>query len=293
MTIFACKEPAKPTITTGGDINIVVHDIENSLDTVISDVDVVHLDFKNSKTPFDIGGVSKILYADHKYFVLDGRYNIIKAFDEKGAYLFDIGTLGVIDSAFIRVEDLVFNSHNKTIWVVCNNPSKIAEFNLNGKFIKTIKPGFFASSVAIIDPGTYYYYVNQNESLQSQKKNLLFTNEENKIIEKYFDFPEGDPGMIEYTGGLYKTHDSSYFNPPFTGQYYLLRGESIKEKYNIQFVADSLKIAHPWDYYPGKLFIETDRYLIFNLFSPSIIKTVVYNRITGKVYSSNGIGCVL
>ena len=278
---------SKPIVTSGRNVRILVHDSEGNLDSAVSGIEVVRLNFRSSQTPFDVGSISKMLYLAHRYYLLDSKFNIIKAFDDKGAYLFDIGTIGVVDSAFIRVEDIAYNSYNQTLWVVCNNPSKVVEFSLDGRFIRVVHPGFFASGVSFAGPGEYFYYVNQNNSSQAEGQNLLFTVDEGRVLGKYFGFPPGDTAMIEYTGGLYTTGNRVYFNPPFTGRYFSLTGDSIDEAYTIQFGPDSLRQVHPRDYYPGRLFIETNKYLVFNTISPTLVKSVVYDKMSGRLYSSN------
>jgi hypothetical protein len=260
---------------------------ENSMDSIVTSVSCVHLKTDKSSKLSGIQGIRKITTVNGILYVLDKQFASIRAFDANGKYLFEVGGIGITDDKFLKVEDFAYNPNRKTLWVLCNTPKKLSEFSLRGKFIRNISMNFFASSVGFIDADKLCYFINQNETDLSGKKNLLLTDTTNNVDQRFFDFPKGINAMIEFTGGIYQTNDKVFFNPPFEPKIYQLSRNKISQKYKINFGPEDVSKPLFQRPYLGTSFVEAGDYVGFNYKKKGIYQLSFYNKKTKKVFTTN------
>jgi hypothetical protein len=260
------------------------------LDSLIEDIKIIPIKSNSRKSIGigDIGVISKILSLHDTLFLLNSKFNSINTIDPDGNYLYNIGKIGLHEDAFIRAEDLVYNKFERLLCVVCNSPAKTVEYSSQGKFIKAIKSPFYSSSINIETPDLIYHYVNQNNSRIANGHNLLLTDGDYKYVDGSFAFSKIHTGMLEYTGGFFSTKNAVYFNNAYSNKIFKMRGTVVSEYANVTSTSQrSLKDSLNKDKqnFLGKIFIETDRYLLFNYVIDNLYSLFLYDKAARKVYS--------
>lgn len=123
------EQPIVPTIKITWD-NIV----ELQVDTT----DIIHIETNNNSLLYDICLIEK---TDNKYFI--NSRNFIRAFDDKGKYLFDLSSKGQGPKEYLSVSNLWQSSGNLCIYDKTNQ--KVMYFSPDGKYLKSNKLGEFKS----------------------------------------------------------------------------------------------------------------------------------------------------
>lgn len=289
LLLVSCKHRNKVEVDNSGAvvINLNKEETENSIDSIVTNMQCIRLEASSSSKLSGIQGVSKMLVVNNILYILDKQFSSIKAFSLLGKYLFEVGGLGVGEDKFLRAEDFVYNPTHKTLWVLCNAPKKIAEYSLDGKFMKNINIDFFASSMGMVSPGTFCYYVNQNETSVSEKKNLLITDTNNNVTGRFFDFPQSVNTMLQFTGGIYQTNNKVFFNPPFDHFVYQISEGKIKSSYKMNFGNEDLSIPAIKRSFLGTSFVELGNYVNFNYQKNGVYQTVIFNKKIKKVFTNN------
>ena len=289
--LYSCSssDAGKIRIADGNDIQIDLKDkqIQHSIDTLVEAIQCIRLEDSGKAKLSGVQGLGKVIIKNDTIYILDKAYSSIKAYSDSGRYLFNVGETGLTDDKYLRVEDMVYNQVRNTLWVLCNTPKKIAEYSLDGHFLRKINIGFFASSVGISSANVLYYYANQNNSPVTEKKNLLITDSNNNITDRQFDFLKNDKAMFDFTGGIFETGGRMFFNPPYSGSYYLLGPGKIEKRYTVDLgdsPSDQGNMMRPC---LGKSFIESDEYVIFNYQKGGIFRTGVYNTKNKNVYTND------
>jgi hypothetical protein len=136
---FSCRNIKDGYIAAGDKpilINLDSSAKHYSLTEFVDSVDLVCLETNENSTISAARGIQQVIHKDGKYFLFDGSYMAIKAFDSSGKYLYNLGKLGIGKGEFIRVDDVEYYPYDNSIMVLCNNPTKLAEFMLDGKLIR-------------------------------------------------------------------------------------------------------------------------------------------------------------
>lgn len=276
LCTFSCRQENKIKIVNGEvlTINLDNNKNSNSLDSIVTDLQCIKLE-----TPKNVrlSELTKVIAYDNKLYAFDKKFSAIEVYNSEGKHLFQLGGLGLQDDKFLRVEDVTFNEAHKTLWVLCNNPRKIIEFSLEGKFIKKIDLNFFASNVGFISPNLACFHVNQNGMSVSEGKNLLITDTSNNVIQRFFDWPKGVSSMIEFTGGIIQTNNKVFYNPPFEPVYYQITDSTLTERYKFNFGKEKVSKSIFDRSRLGTSLVETADYIGFNYFKDSCITTAFFN----------------
>lgn len=267
-----------------------------SLSNYIDSLTTINLDTAKEALISEAFSIGKVIFNDNKYFILDSKYMSIKVFDSTGHYLYNIGKLGKGRGEFIRLEDIVYYPYHNSLMVLCNNPSKLAEFTLDGKIIKDQLLNFWATGVSFPSNNSRIFYVNQNESELSKGKNILLTDSSNNLNARLFDQPKNISATIKFSGGLYYTNlKETYFNPAFSNIWYLLRSDTAIPAFETNFGKKSipagieqsklLKELNNFNY-PLASFLQNGTYLALNYSSNNNSVAAFYNPSSKKIITS-------
>lgn len=297
FTVLSCKNKEIVYISdaTPVVINLGSKASHESIVDYVDRLKVINLETKGNSLISEAWGIQRILYIRDKIFILDGKYMAVKVFDEKGKYLYSIGRLGLGSGEFVRIEDLQYYPAHNSLMILCNKPSKIAEYSLEGRLISESKLDFFSTAVAFPSAKTRYYYVNQNKNKKSGRKNLLLTDSSNTILSSVFDMPQNIQATIKFSGGLYTVDNSIFFNPAFSNTYYIIKNDTIKPAYRVDYgdknIPTGLKeaallnnlIKYGFQY---NSFVKTNDYIGFN-YLDNKVSSAFYNLHSGKILTSN------
>ncbi|HMH35200.1 MAG TPA: 6-bladed beta-propeller [Puia sp.] len=294
---FSCTSPRSGVIVRGDSIIINLDSKANhlSLSHFVDSVSIVNLESTPKSIISEASGIQKILYIYGKYFILDGKYMSIKVFGADGRYLYDIGKLGLGKAEFDRIENMEYDSLHNSLMVLCNRPSKLSEFALDGRLIKESELKFFSTAFAIGGPNSRIFYVNQNESDLSGKKNILFTDSLNEIKFSMFDFPSNIKSGVKFSGGLYSTNGQIFFNPAFSNTFYTLSNDTAKPLFVIDYKSknvpkdipeEKLRVNLSKYSFQYSTFIKFDGYIGFN-YRSDYVSSAFYNLKTHDILTSD------
>ncbi|MBS1659634.1 MAG: 6-bladed beta-propeller [Bacteroidetes bacterium] len=216
-----------------------------SLASLIDSLKIVDLETTDNSIISDPAFVKRVIYKDDKFFVFDQRYFSIKVFNSQGKYLYDIGKLGVDRGQSLHMEDIELDFHHNLLMVLSNRPTKILQFTLDGHLVKEDKLDFFASSFAFPSDNSRVFYVNQNKTELSGKKNILLTDSNDVIKCKMFDFPKNIFSVSNASGGLYSTGQGIYFNPIFSDTFYRIVEDTAKAVFKIDYGSRNIPAGKP------------------------------------------------
>jgi len=236
ILLFSCKD-RKGYIADGSPmiINLDSAATHFSLVSRVDCVNVVEIEAKDSSIISDATSVQRVIENNGRYFILDDKFMSIKAFDSTGKYLYNVGALGMGRGEFVRIEEIAYFPPHRSLLVLCNRPTKMCEFTLDGHFIREVNMGFWATSFAFPSENRRLFYVNQNKSELSEDQNILLTDSAYAISSRMFDMPKHIRSTLKFSGGLYSEDGSIYFNPALSGTYYLMSNDTAKPAFRVNY----------------------------------------------------------
>jgi hypothetical protein len=238
LIFFSCNKKESKIITKDYEI-IEIKKGGNNLLEKIALSKVIPLSNMDSSAISSWSYVKKIFYLKNKFYLFDSKYMNILVFSNEGKYLYKIGKLGTKIGQFVNIQDMIYMPSRKSIRVLCNNPSKIIEYSLDGDFIKEYYQTFFASDFEIAGPDTYYFYTNGNHNKSSQNKEIMMTDSLLRIKARLFETKAGQKGSFASRGGLYKSENNNvYFNLPYENDIYELKDGDAYLRYKVDFGKD-------------------------------------------------------
>ncbi|HXD94590.1 MAG TPA: 6-bladed beta-propeller [Bacteroidia bacterium] len=216
-------------------INLSPTSLHSSVADAIQITKVINLESTDNSTISSDYNIKRIIINAGRLYIMDGKYMSIKVFDGTGKYLYSIGSLGVNPGQFTNLQNIAFYPPHHSLWALCNTPQKITEFSLDGKILKESHIPFFASDLGFETKNKIYFFVNQNQSDASGDKNVLVTDSDLNIQQKFFNLPLKRKSGILFAGGIYTIGDELYYNPPLTRTVYSLKNDSAKAIYKVDF----------------------------------------------------------
>ena len=293
---FSCRN-LKDDHTIGGKPFIVNLDSSAKLNSIAYYTDkmsLVKLESNDSSNFSAAGSIQKIIHKDGKFFLLDGSYMAIKVFDSSGKFLFNIGKLGIGKGEFIRVDDIEYYAPANSIMVLCNNPSKLSEFRLNGQWIKDTRLNFWATKVVFPTPDSRIFYVNSNKSALSGNKNILITDSLNQIKTRMFEMAKNISAVIKFSGNLFFVDSNIIFNPAFSNTYYKITSDMATTLFVTDYGKKNIPPNIPQNYlmpnlskfsYQYQTLSKNNEFVGFN-YKKNQLETAFFNLHSGKVISS-------
>lgn len=295
--MFSCKDTKLVYVTEGTPvaINLDSKAAHASIVDYVDSLKVVNLETNDNSLISEAWGIQRVFYIHNKIYILDGKYMAVKVFDTNGKYLYSIGKLGMGKGEFIKLDDLQYYPAHNSVMILCNKPSKISEFTLDGRLIGESKLDYFSTAVAFPSTQTRIYYVNQNKNKKSGNKNLLLTDSSNEVQSSVFDMPKNIKATIKFSGGLFSIDDSIYFNPAFSNIYYIIKNDTVKPAFKVNYGGKNIPFDIKEDELLGNLvkysfqynaFVKTKDYVGFN-YLDNKVSTAFYNLHSGTVLNSD------
>ena len=295
--MFSCKDTKQVYVAEGTPvvINLDSNAAHASIVDYVDSLRVVNLETNNNSLISEAWGIQRIFYIENKIYILDGKYMSVKVFDTNGKYLYSIGKLGMGKGEFVKLDDLQYYPAHNSVMILCNKPSKISEFTLEGRLIGESKLDFFSTAVAFPSTQARIYYVNQNKNEKSGNKNLLLTDSSNEVRLSGFDMPRNIKGTIKFSGGLFSIEDSIYFNPAFSNTYYIINNDTVRPAFRVDYGVKNIPVDIKEDALLGNLvkysfqynaFVKTKEYVGFTYLDGKV-STAFYNLHSSKVLTSD------
>ena len=296
-TMFSCKNAKMVYVAEGKPvvINLDSKAAHASIADYVDSLKVVNLETNENSLISEAWGIQRVFYIENKFYILDGKYMAVKVFDANGKYLYSVGKLGMGKGEFVKLDDLQYYPAHNSVMILCNKPSKISEFTLDGRLIGESKLDFFSTAVGFPSSKTRIHYVNQNKNKKTGNNNLLLTDSSNEVKSSGFDMPINIKSTIKFSGGLFSINDSIYFNPAFSNTYYIFKNDTIKPvflvNYGLKNIPSDIKedalldnlIKYSFQY---NSFVKTKDYVGFN-YLDNKVSSAFYNLHSGTILTSD------
>ncbi len=130
-----------------------------------------------------------------------------------------------------------YNVRRNSLEVLCNHPSKLSEFSLEGRLLKETLLSFFSTAFVNTFNNSKIFYDNQNKNFISGDYDLIFTDSACKVAKRDFIIPKNIKNTIAFSGGLYHLNNDKeiFFNPAFSEKYFKIINDTLISMYKIDF----------------------------------------------------------
>lgn len=220
-----------------------------------------------------IATLSRLVFVKDKIFVVDKKYTSIKVFDEEGGFLKDIVKIGQGPGEFTKIFDAEYFQSDNSILVYSNDDMKFGSFDLDGKLIYEKRIPFYAYYFTKINKDSTFFFVNYNSGEYNDENNLLLTDDNFKILDKYFPYKRNF--AVSSSGSLIKSNEGIFYNDAYVGDIYQFKNNRFNLLYKVNLGKYQLPIESTQtfssvaktslDYaYFGKISTKTNDCLIFD-----------------------------
>jgi len=279
-----------PLTIISADSIIALKNITNLLDSI----EVIPLQTVNNNI---IGTVDKVIYFEHKYFLLDRTYSSLMEFDQNGKYIGIFGSLGNSKNQYTELGDFLIDSIRRKV-ILLSNSTTISTliFDLDDRrFIQSKGNGLFARNFGYIN-NCCYYYINNNVSPFSGRFNLVCVDSVSGEIGRVFPLYKGyQPGYI-FSGFLSSNEDGLLYSGPLSDTIFQITNKIIYPRYAIKFnslkMPDSIRknfiLFQRFALFYSTLqnsFIDTKDYLSFSFTKKGVLVVCFYDKKCKKTYS--------
>jgi len=123
------------TITTEGDVTTVVNESGSVWGGTATLVEVVSIGEREGDEPYLLGDVNDVGVTADRIYVLDRQVSRIRAYDQGGAHLFDVGGEGQGPGEFQR--PWTFGADPVSGRLLVQDAARVSVFDLDGNFVET------------------------------------------------------------------------------------------------------------------------------------------------------------
>ena len=220
LLLIACQKPEKKTDTTSPVLIDLVASIKNAKPTkkfkdIFEIVDIIKLESKESSF---IATLDKLIFIDNKIVVLDKKYVSTKVFDRNGGFIRDIIKIGQGPGEFTKVFDMDYSQTDNSIFIYSNDDMKLGNFNLDGGLISETRIPYYAYYFTRLNKDSTLFFINYNSSEYNDKNNLLLTDANFKVLNKYFPYKRNY--AVSFSGSLIKSNGGLFYNDAYEGDVY-------------------------------------------------------------------------
>ena len=138
MFCLCCTEQKQPTTPS------LKVDLENIIELPVDTTRIIHIETNDSSLLYDVCLVGK---TDNRYFI--NSRSFVRAFNEKGEYLFDLSGKGQGPTEYLSVGNLWVEDGNLCLFD--KTAQKIMHFSPDGKYLRSDKLGKFKSETGPIN----------------------------------------------------------------------------------------------------------------------------------------------
>ncbi len=241
---------------------------------------------------------AEAFHIKERFYIVDGKTSSVKVFNNAGKYLFDVGRIGKGPGEFLNISDARLSSDKKRLLLFSNNSRGIYEYDLDGKFLRKTTLNFFASHFCLLSDNEMAFYTNYNVSLDSGPYNLLVTNSQGDINEKYFYFGKHEIPSFAFTGFLRSSKTSRLYANAFSDTVFEIKKGKISPKYIYDFGRSRIPLKAMADYaykgapnisYLGNQVLETNEAVFFDYFYKKRKRFGIYKKTTNEVLTGDAL----
>ena len=234
-----------------------------SIDSISSDITIIHLDTSDSIL---IDKIRSVYLYNQLLFVLHNKR--CSVFDLKGKYLYDIGKIGQGPGEFSSIRNIYF--YNKEIFIYDGLMNYIFHYTISGQFISRIPILDYMFDFSFIDKDIFVGFLIPNELASNRMK---FYNTEGICVDSIsHDRTFGNPEASIYSsdGHFFSYNDNKYIKEGYNDTTFLI---TPKHTLSPQYIIDVGKYARTYEdrilykekYSTGRAInvrFENDKYII-------------------------------
>ncbi|MEC3880618.1 6-bladed beta-propeller [Parapedobacter sp. 10938] len=235
--------------------------------------------------------IDKVVFHKGRFYIHDRRFAALKVFSEEGKYIRSIGNIGRGPGEFTTLMDFLLDTEEDKLLLLSNNEKAVMEYDLEGNYLRTMQTNVFASSFVKIGD-SYHYFINQNNNDVSGLNNLIVMDENSRVLDRLFPFPEAFNVMLPDHSFLLGNVDGALFHPTLSDTVFqLTANQEIYPKYVFDFGEKALPLPMRTSYEAyntdevynysrlGNRLAETEHVISFNfLDGRSVIPSAFCNR---------------
>lgn len=230
--------------------------------------------------------INRLIVYDNKYYIFDQQNKSVFIFDESGKYISKINNIGKGPGEYIQLTDFTIDTKNKQIILLCDIPSCLIYYDLDGKYLNQKKNEKLIHYISAGQNSIFFvnFLITYNENyivIQNGSKYSEFLPVEDYIKNK--DFYSIHPNIIR--------SDYTYFFKVYDNLVYELTDDNVVPKYKILFGNKAVDRSIINDNQLEKImdisskedlicrideFRECENYLTFGMYPYS--KIVIYNK---------------
>lgn len=193
-----------------------------------------------------IGYVSKLVYNDNRYFILDFTQNKIFVYNDSGDFLNVIGSRGRGPGEYLELRD--FQVHKGRVYILDNNLIRI--YSYEGSFIDKLDLVGLRSDMKVsptqfgITLNSDFIFWTGNFGPARESEVLYITNSKLEILNKYFPFNGNYADAYHFTSA-----NNDYLFSGVNGDYnlYMIKDKKIILEYSIDFGKEILQFEKSTD----------------------------------------------
>lgn len=173
-----------------------------------------------------IAQINRLIVYENRYYIFDHQNKSIFIFDESGNYISKIHNIGNGPGEYIQLSDFTIDVKNQRIILLCDIPSCLIYYDMNGQFLDQEKNSNLKRYIAANEDDLIF--VNHFENyigIQTRGKYSEFLKIEDYIINK--EFYSIHPNIIR--------SNHTYFFKVYDNVIYELTNVNVLPKYKMQF----------------------------------------------------------
>jgi hypothetical protein len=239
--LFASCSPKNEKDSTYHEISIFSNSLASLNSTqLVNEVSIIPLETNSENI---IGGITKLIRTDDKYFILDAKSaKKIFVFSKEGDFLYSIGDLGKGPGEYLNIMDfsidLIFN-----YILILDDERKILKTDLDGNFILEKAVPKECRSLTNIEAHNGEIFAYSGIQPVNEKKYQIIQFDKNLDPIKYFlpyEYPL--PGLRRFTNALYTFEKRICFVSFYDNAIYEIRDEVMVKRYQFNFSGKELSL---------------------------------------------------
>ena len=216
-----------------------------------------------------LADISQALIIDDRYYLRDRKFNQVSVFDLEGKFLFHVGSMGRGPGEFLKAAHLMHNPVNKTVMIYSYDNSKVSSFSYQGDWIEDLEGDFTSAKAAFMGANTYAFFTRYAITENSQNYNLLLTDDDLNVSNRYLPFDDKTTKTsILNVGLLHQQEEVVLVGEPFGDTVYSVRKDGIQPKYSLDFGSATIpkEFRGDWNFIRSEEFIKRYGYLVDEVF---------------------------
>jgi hypothetical protein len=185
-------------------INLDRNDVV-SIKEFVDSIRVIQLETTDSCL---ISRIYKVIYDDHKFYILDGIQECVFCFNQNGKFLYKIARFGQGPNEYLTIGDINMDPYHNKVLLVDASLGNLFQFDPNGTLASVIH------LPAEIRAYNRIYPINSDTIafLSMNRYNVvLYSRKVNAIISKQYDFDQKNRSFMSFAAYTY--NDQVFFLP--------------------------------------------------------------------------------